>query len=112
MLAQVIVDIVHENVAHTFTYRVPEGMALSVGQRVEVPFGPRRKEGVVVGFSDTTDVLPEKLKNILAPLEDYPAILPCLLDLAERMAENAHCPLAETLRLMLPAEMRGGRVQV
>ncbi len=112
MLAQVIVDIVHENVAHTFTYRVPEGMALSVGQRVEVPFGPRRKEGVVVGFSDTTDVPPEKLKSILAPLEDYPAILPCLLDLAERMAENAHCPLAETLRLMLPAEMRGGRVQV
>lgn len=112
MLAQVIVDIVHENVAHTFTYRVPEGMALSVGQRVEVPFGPRRKEGVVVGFCDTTDVSPEKLKSILAPLEDYPAILPCLLDLAERMADNAHCPLAETLRLMLPAEMRGGRVQV
>ena len=68
MLAQVIVDIVHENVAHTFTYRVPEGMALSVGQRVEVPFGPRRKEGVVVGFCDTTDVPPDKLKSILAPL--------------------------------------------
>ncbi len=112
MLAQVIVDIVHENVAHTFTYRVPQGMALSVGQRVEVPFGPRRKEGVVVSFSDTTDVSPEKLKDIIAPLEDYPAILPCLIDLAERMAESAHCPLAETLRLMLPAEMRGGRVQV
>ncbi|MBR2717833.1 MAG: primosomal protein N' [Clostridia bacterium] len=112
MLAQVIVDIVHENVAHTFTYRVPEGLELSVGQRVEVPFGPRRKEGVVVGFSDTTDVPVEKLKSIIAPLEDYPAILPCLIDLAERMAENAHCPLAETLRLMLPAEMRGGRVQV
>ncbi|MBQ8200390.1 MAG: primosomal protein N' [Clostridia bacterium] len=28
------------------------------------------------------------------------------------MAEDSHCPLAETLRLMLPAEMRGGRVQV
>ena len=112
MLAQVIVDIVHENVAHTFTYSIPEGMALSIGQRVEVPFGPRRKEGVVVSFSDTSDVPPEKLKSIIAPLEDYPAILPCLLELAGRMAENAHCPLAETLRLMLPAEMRGGRVQV
>lgn len=112
MLAQVIVDIVHENVAHTFTYAIPEGMQLSVGQRVEVPFGPRRKEGVVVGFTDTTDVPPDKLRSIIAPLEDYPAILPCLLELAKRMAEEAHCPLAETLRLMLPAEMRGGRVQV
>ncbi len=51
--AQVIVDIVHENVAHTFTYAVPQGMALSVGQRVEVSFGPRRKEGVVISLSET-----------------------------------------------------------
>ena len=112
MLAQVIVDIVHEQVAHTFSYLIPEGMRLSVGQRVEVPFGPRRKEGVVVGFAESCDVPPEKLKHVLAPLEDYPAILPSLLTLARQMAEDAHCPLAETLRLMLPAEMRGGRVQV
>ena len=46
MFAQVIVDIVHENVARTFTYRVPEGMALSPGWRVSVPFGPRTIEGV------------------------------------------------------------------
>ncbi|MBR6668366.1 MAG: hypothetical protein IKL25_08420, partial [Clostridia bacterium] len=38
MFAQVIVDIVHENVARTFSYRIPEGMELSIGQRVEVPF--------------------------------------------------------------------------
>ncbi len=112
MFAQVIVDIVHENVAHTFTYQVPEGMRLSVGQRVEVPFGRLIKEGVVISFSESCDVPPEKLRSIRQPLEDYPAILPCLIDLATRMAGEAHCPLAETLRLMLPAEMRGGRVTV
>lgn len=112
MLAQVIVDIVHEQVAHTFTYTIPQGLRVSVGQRVEVPFGPRRKEGVVVALTETCDVPPEKLKPIASTLEDYPAILPCLLKLAQRMAEEAHCPLAETLRLMLPAEMRGGRVRV
>ena len=58
MLAQVIVDIVHENVAHTFTYRVPEGMTLSEGQRVEVPFGPRKKEGVVVALTERCDLPP------------------------------------------------------
>ncbi|MBR4080980.1 MAG: primosomal protein N' [Clostridia bacterium] len=112
MLARVIVDIVHEHVAHDFTYRVPEGMSLSVGQRVEVPFGPRRKEAIIVAFTEETDVPPEKLRDIIAPLEDYAAVLPPLMRLAQRMAEDAHCPLAETLRLMLPAEMRGGRVQV
>ncbi len=118
MYAQVIVDIVHENVAgssihpRTFSYLVPEGMQLSVGQRVEAPFGRMVKEGVIVGFTESCDVPPEKLRAIRGPLEDYPAILPSLLTLARRMAEDAHCPLAETLRLMLPAEMRGGRIQV
>ena len=112
VLAQVIVDIVHENVAHTFTYRVPEHLRVEIGQRVEVPFGRLRKEGVVVGLTDHCEMPPEKLRDIIGTLEDYPAVLPCLLTLARRMAEDAHCPLAETLRLMLPAEMRGGRVRV
>ncbi len=112
MYAQVIVDIVHENVAHTFTYQIPSGMAVSVGQRVEVPFGRMIKEGVVIALAEESDVPPEKMKPIRATLEDYPAILPDLLALAQRMAAEAHCPLAETLRLMLPAEMRGGRVSV
>ena len=118
MYAQVIVDIVHESVAgssthpRTFSYRIPEGMQLSVGQRVEVPFARMIKEGVVIGFSDACDVAEEKIREIRAPLADSPAILPALLTLAQRMAQEAHCPLAETLRLMLPAEMRGGRVQV
>lgn len=112
MLAQVIVDIVHENVAHVFSYRIPEGMKVSVGQRVEVPFGHQRKEGIVVGFAETASVPPEKLRDILSTLEDYPAVLPHMLALAEQMAKEAHCPLAETLRLMLPAQMRGGRVKV
>lgn len=41
-----------------------------------------------------------------------PAICPALLTLAQQMADDVHCPLAETLRLMLPAQMRGGRIQV
>jgi len=112
VLGEVIVDVIHQRVAQAFTYRIPEGMALSLGQRVLVPFGRRQEEGVLVGFPADTEVPGEKLKEIIAPLEDYPAILPHLLALARQMAEAVHCPLAETLRLMLPAQMRGGRIQV
>ena len=86
LYAQVIVDIVHENVAHTFTYRIPDGMTLTAGQRVEVPFGRMRKEGVVLSLTQETDVPPEKLRDILRPLEDYAAICPTLLTLAQLFA--------------------------
>ncbi len=112
MYAQVIVDIVHENVAHTFSYRVPEGMTLAPGWRVAVPFGRRRVEGIVLSLSETCDLPPERIKPVAETLEDYPAVLPALLELALSMAEETHAPLAETLRLMLPAQMRGGRVRV
>ena len=112
MYCRVIVDIVHENVAKPFTYLIPESMELCAGQRVAVPFGRREKEGVVVEITDECDVPAEKLREVIRPLEDYAAIPPELMALAEEMAVKAHCPLAETLRLMLPAQMRGGRVHV
>ncbi len=111
MFAQVIVDIIHENVAHVFTYRVPEGLALVQGTRVLVPFGPRKVEGLILSTSENTEYPKEKIRSIIRPLEDYPAVLPALIDLAREMAETSHCPLAETIRLMLPAAMRGGRVK-
>ena len=107
-----IIDIVHENVASPFTYRIPENMLLEEGQRVAVPFGHREKEGVVLSLCERTELNDEKIKDVLRPLEAYAAIPRELMELARQMAEEAHCPLAETLRLMLPAQMRGGRVHV
>ena len=48
MVAQVIVDVVHTNVARPFSYLVPEGAEVSVGARVSVPLGRRRVDGIVV----------------------------------------------------------------
>ena len=57
------------------------------------------------------DVPLQKLRPIAVVLDDYPALLPQLLTLARQLAEENHCPLSETLRLMLPAAMRTGRIQ-
>ena len=112
MYAQVIVDIASESVDRVFTYRVPEGMNIVRGMRVSVPFGPRSAEGYVLGLSDTAQLDESRIKAIRQPLEDYPALLPSLIDLAQEIARDTHCPLAEALRLMLPAQMRGGRVKI
>ena len=112
MFCQVIIDIVHENVASPFTYRIPEGMKIEPGQRVEVPFGHLRKEGIVLSLTEECNLEEKRVRDVIRPLEEYAAVPPELMELARQMAQDAHCPLAETLRLMLPAQMRGGRVHV
>ena len=113
MVAQVIVDVIHSNVAKPFSYLIPDGMELFVGSRVLVPLGPRKVDGFVVGLSseEALDFPITKLKPVSKVLDSYPALLPPLLELAEEMALESHCPLSETLRLMLPAAMRTGRIQ-
>ncbi|MDD6144413.1 MAG: primosomal protein N' [bacterium] len=114
MVAQVIVDVVHTNVAKPFSYRIPDGMEVCVGLRVLVPLGRRQVDGFVVDIVDESqiDLPPEKLRPIAKALDDYPALLPQLLELAEELSLECHCPLSETLRLMLPAAMRTGRIQL
>ena len=109
---QVIVDIASGDVDRVFTYRVPEGMALCPGMRVHVPFGRQRRiEGVVVEMAEACDLPPERVCDVTDTLEDYPAVLPALLDLARRIRESSFCTLSQALRLMIPAQMRGERIR-
>ncbi len=107
----VIVDITAEALDRLFSYEIPSGMALSVGQRVLVPFGPRTLEGYVLGFRDEVSLDPSKIRKVIRTLEDYPAILPELIELAKWMQPKYHCTLSESLRQMIPAQLRGERVR-
>jgi D-alanyl-D-alanine carboxypeptidase len=109
--AQVVVDVVHTNVAKPFSYLVPEGMDVRPGMRVSVPLGRRQVGGVVVGLTEECDVPPQRMKPVSRTLDDFVAVPPPLMALAEELAREDHCPLAETLRLMFPSAMRTGRAQ-
>ncbi len=112
VFCEVIIDIIHENVAYPFTYHIPEGMTLEPGQRVEIPFGRREKEGIVLSVTECCGIDTSRVRDVSRPLEHYAAVPPELMELAKQIAKDSHCPLAETLRLMLPAQMRGGRIHV
>ena len=109
--AEVIVDLSAEAVDRRFTYAVPEGMALSPGMLVTVPFGPRTLDGFVIRLTDQCNLDPEKIKPVLRAARQEPVILPDLMALADWMHKCYLCNLVDALRLMIPAEMRGGRVR-
>ena len=109
--AEVIVDLSAEAVDRRFTYSIPEDMAVSPGQLVAVPFGPRVLDGFVVNVTDRCALAPERVRPVLRVERAEPVILPDLMALADWMHTRYLCNLVDALRLMIPAEMRGGRVR-
>ena len=93
----------------TFTYRVPELMALPErGARLLVPFGQRRVIGVVTGRAEPKAGL--RLKEALELIDDVPLVTPTLLDLAAWAAEYYLAPPGECYRLAFPpAGVRASR---
>lgn len=113
MIARVIVDIVASQIDRVFDYRIPAALAGKCvpGCRVMVPFGPRVVEGFVMEVTPTSEVPENRLRDLGGLLDDQPALHPDLVDLARWMKGHTHCLLVEALQVMLPAQMRGGRVR-
>ncbi len=109
--AEIIIDISSEQVDRLFTYRIPDGMTLTPGQRVEVPFGRLTREGFVIELKDECGLDPQTVRPVARTLEDYPVILPELIELSRWMKKRYHCNLVDGLRQMIPSQMRGGRVR-
>lgn len=104
-------DINSRQVDRVFTYSVPDGMDLRPGMRVRVPFGPRTMAGMVITLSETCDLPPEKLRAVLDCVDEYPVVLPELMELARHLCESCHCTMAAALRCILPAQVRSGKVR-
>lgn len=113
MYASVIVDIENANVDRTFCYKIPDGMSIEPGHRVLVPFGTtnRKIEGFVVSVSDECPDSLTQVKTIIKALEPYTVMLEDQLKLAEWITGVYRCLYVDALRLMIPAQLRGGRVK-
>ncbi len=85
-----------------FTYRVPDDWPAvpPAGRRVLVPFGSRALVGVVRPVDDPEK--PEKIKALLADLDEEPTLTPELVKLCEWLADYYVAPLGEAYRLALP----------
>lgn len=110
MFADIIVDITHEKLDKVFQYSIPselEGM-LQVGLEVIVPFGKGNREtkGYIVGFSETCDYDPAKMKEILSISEKGMAIEARLVALAAWMKEHYGGTMIHSLKTVLPIKKR------
>ena len=87
----------------SFTYSVPEGIAMPIprGARVAVTFRNRKEIGICMGVVDAPAGV--TLKPIDAVLDSAPSFTEPLLETAEWIARWYAAPLGTTLRAMLPS---------
>ncbi len=102
MIAMIAVDAATFAIDKPYSYLVPEGMTLSSGMRVQVPFGRGNKqtEGVVIDLKEGSD---PSLKSVERCLDDEPVLSGKMLSLAAFMRERYFCTFYDAIRAMLPA---------
>ncbi|MFN2138416.1 MAG: primosomal protein N', partial [Candidatus Promineifilaceae bacterium] len=101
MYAELVINI-EAPLSSTFHYFVPRDLErqLHVGQLVEVEFGRRLAQGIIVAFSETSPV-PET-KPIVALIEREPVVQHWQIELAYALSAYYLAPLNASVRLMLP----------
>lgn len=102
MIAEIIINTTAKRLQQTFSYTVPDHLAVRVGSRVIVPFGIRREEGIVVALHEE---LAEPADFTLKPIE---GVLSSQTGFQEEMIETALwirdyyvCNLSDALRLFM-----------
>ncbi|MFW6042438.1 MAG: replication restart helicase PriA [Chloroflexota bacterium] len=101
MYAQLVINI-EAPLESTFHYHVPGDLQekLCVGHLVEVEFGRRLAQGIVVAFDETAPVA--ETKPIIALIDPEPVVRPWQAALARWLSDDYLAPLNSCMRLLLP----------
>lgn len=84
----------------TFSYSLPPGLGIALGQAVWVPFGNKLLQGVVLELKPHPAV--EETRDIAGVIEPRPVLSPAHVDLARWISRYYLSPLFDAVALMLP----------
>ena len=87
MIGKVAVSAANFAIDKPYSYAIPQGLTVSVGQRVRIPFGRGNKpaEGIVLAVEEGEE---DGLKTIEATLDDGPVLSQIQLQLAAFLRER------------------------
>jgi len=83
-----------------FSYSIPAGLGVDIGQAVWVPFGDKVLQGIVLELSPYPAV--EETREIAGVIEPRPLLSPAHVLLARWLSEYYLSPLFDAVALMLP----------
>jgi len=106
LYTEVIVDISHEAIDKSFSYRIPEDTVLHVGDPVLVPFGRGKKKAYVLSIHERVCFPEEKIKDIDSVLDKEFSVEEELLALAVWMSREYGTGLNQCLKTVIPVKKK------
>ncbi len=110
MYVQVIVDLPIQEKAQTYDYRY-DGNQNLLGYRVSVRVGPQRRQGIIIGMSETTQWDPQKIRTIEKILDEQAVLSQEQIALAFWLAQETGSYFYQALQTMLPNAKKLGKKQ-
>lgn len=104
--AGVIVDISHEKLDKIFQYSVPEDIAsvISIGNKVNIPFGAGHRTGYVVNLSNTPEIATDKIRPLDGIVKSSTTIDERMIKLAYWMKTNYGSTINQALKTVIPVK--------
>ena len=90
----------------TYTYRIPEGMQLSIGMRVLVPFGRKKIFTAIVESLHDREPKGYDVKEILGTLDERPILRHPQLDFWQWIADYYLCSMGEVYKAAVPSGLK------
>ncbi|MBN1643231.1 MAG: primosomal protein N' [Dehalococcoidales bacterium] len=84
----------------TFSYAIPPGLNVSIGQAVYVPFGEKTAQGIVLELTDLPSV--EQTRDITGIIDPQPLLTADRILLAKWLSNYYLSPLFDAVAMMLP----------
>jgi len=92
-----------------FDYKVVEGIAVALGQRVIVPFGRTQTVGIVMECVAASEMSPERIKPVTQVLLDSAPLSAGLLELLRFCSDYYRYPIGQTVLSALPVRLRSDK---
>jgi primosomal protein N' (replication factor Y) (superfamily II helicase) len=101
MYAELVVN-VEAGLESTFHYHVPTDLRakLQIGHLVEVEFGRRLAQGIILAFDESAPVA--ETKPVIALIDEEPVLRPWQIHLGQWLSHEYLTPLNACMRLLLP----------
>jgi len=90
----------------TYTYRIPDGMRLSIGMRVLVPFGRKKIFTAIVTSLHDREPKGYDVKEILTTLDEKPILRHPQLEFWQWIADYYLCSMGEVYKAAVPSGLK------